>query len=175
MRSTLSCGILAFAVLTVLFAPGPLVPGLLADGFLADGLLAPSGAEAASAVGECQPQSPGERPSLTSDDIVNCVVERISPTRIRVSVTYTYASPLGNRNIWLGMDVLAGGNRLKWFGYRPAQITSSSGVATVEMNYGHNDPPRGKLSTDQVEFFMYVGGGQIFYRKMFTLKHDWQL
>lgn len=29
--------------------------------------------------------------------------------------------------------------------------------------------------TDQVEFFMYVGGGQIFYRKIFNLKLEWSL
>ncbi len=126
-------------------------------------------------VGECRLQSAGEKPSGTTDDIVNCVVEQQSPTRVRISVTYTYASPLGNQNIWMGLDVLAGGNRLKWFNYRVVPITKSSGTASVEIAFGQGNPPAGKLSSDQVEFFMYVGGGQIFYRKLFTLKHDWQL
>lgn len=137
---------------------------------------APATPAAASPQGaECRAQSAGERPSATADDIVNCVVERLGPARIRVSVVYTYASPLGKQNILLGVDVLAGGNRLKWFGYRPAPITASSGTASLEIVFGLNNPPAGKLTTDQVELFMYVGGGQIFYRKMYSLKHDWQL
>jgi hypothetical protein len=126
-------------------------------------------------VPECQARSPGSRPSATTDDIVNCVVERLSASRIRVTVAYTYASPLGKPNIWLGTDLLAGGNRLKWFGYRPAPITASSGTASIEVVFGVNGPPAGKLVTDQVEFFLYVGGGQIFYRKTFALKHEWSL
>ncbi len=70
---------------------------------------------------------------------------------------------------------MAGGNRLKWFGYRPAPIMTSSGTASLELVYGVNNPAAGKLATDQVEFFMYVGGGQIFLRKAFVLKHEWQL
>lgn len=142
----------------------------------AAGLAVPGGppAVAAPSVGECRPQSAGERPVLTADDITNCVVSGTSPTRVRVSVAYTYASALGNQNIWMGIDMLAGGNRLKWFGYRPVPITSSSGTATFEIGYGQNNPPKGTLVTDQIEFFMYVGGGQIFYRRLFTLKHTWQ-
>ncbi len=75
----------------------------------------------------------------------------------------------------MGIDVLASGNRLKWFGYRPAAITGSSGTATIEIVYGQNSPPKDAISTDQIELFMYVGGGQIFYRKMFKLKHEWKL
>ncbi|MDR7418163.1 MAG: hypothetical protein QN178_04545 [Armatimonadota bacterium] len=127
------------------------------------------------AVGECRPQSVGERPNLTADDVVNCVVGAASATRLRVSAAYTYASPLGRQNIWMGLDVLAGGNRLKWFGYRPVAITGSNGTAEFEIVYGLNSPPKGKLTTDQIEFFMYVGGGQIFYRRLFNLKHEWQL
>lgn len=132
-------------------------------------------AEAAPPIAECQPKSTGQRPSATADDIVNCVVQRAGASRVRLTVTYTYASPLGNQNILLGVDMLAEGNRLKWFGYRPATINGSSGTATIEVVFGVNSPPAGKLTTDQVEFFMYIGGGQIFYRRMFTLKHDWQL
>src|SRR3990172_1184739 len=73
---------------------------------------------------ECRPQSAGERPSATSDDIVNCIFARLRPGRVRLTVSYTYASSLGKTNIWLGVDVLAGGNRLKWFGYRPAPIAA---------------------------------------------------
>jgi hypothetical protein len=137
----------------------------------------PSGLPAAPAppVGECRPQSTGERPSLTADDIVNCVASGAGATRLRVSVAYTYASPLGRQNIWMGIDVLAGGNRLKWFGYRPVAVTGSTGTAEFEIVYGLNDPPKGKLTTDQIEVFMYVGGGQIFYRRLFNLKHEWQL
>jgi hypothetical protein len=131
----------------------------------------PSPAQAA----ECRMQSGGERPSGITDDIVNCVVVQAAPTRVRLTVNYTYASPLGNRGIWMGIDVLARGNRLKWFAYRPAAITGSSGTATLEIVYGQNSPPRDQISTDQIELFMYVGGGQIFYRKMFALKHDWKL
>jgi len=135
---------------------------------------APPGAMAAAAA-ECHPASAGEKPNATADDLVNCVAERLASSRVRVSVTYTYASSLGKQNIWMGADVLAGGNRLKWFGYRPAPIGASSGTASLELVFGLNNPPAGKLTTDQVEFFMYVGGGQVFYRKMFTLKQDWQL
>jgi hypothetical protein len=135
----------------------------------------PSGLPAAPAVGECRPQSAGERPNLTADDVVNCVVGSAGTTRLRVSVAYTYASPLGRQNIWMGIDVLAGGNRLKWFGYRPVAVTGSTGTAEFEIVYGLNDPPKGKLTTDQIEVFMYVGGGQIFYRRLFNLKHEWQL
>jgi len=138
------------------------------------GLVVP-GARAAPVAGECRTQSAGEQPSATADDIVNCVIEQQSPTRVRLSVTYTYGSPLGTQNIWMGLDVLAGGNRLKWFNYRVAAITRSSGVATFEIVYGQNNPPAGRLTTDQLEFFLYVGGGQIFYRKSFNFKHDWQL
>jgi hypothetical protein len=136
---------------------------------------APLRAAPAATVGECRPQSGNERPSLTADDIVNCVMSDASATRMRVSVAFTYASPLGNRNIWMGIDVLAGGNRLKWFGYRPVPVSGSTGTATIDIVYGPNNPPKGTITTDQVEFFMYVGGGQIFYRRLFTLKHDWQL
>lgn len=136
---------------------------------------APSPTPAATPAAQCRPQSAGERPSLTADDLVNCVIVSAAPARVRLSVTYTYASPLGRRNIWLGADVLAGGNRLKWFGFRPVPITESSGTATVEILYGQNDPPRGTLVTDAVEFYLYVGGGQIFYRKLFTFRHEWSL
>jgi len=137
--------------------------------------LFPLRAAAAQSTSECRAKSAGERPSPTTDDIVNCVVDRVSASRVRLTVTYTYASPLGKENILLGADLLAGGNRLKWFGYRPAPINGSGGSASIEMVFGVNSPPAGKLTTDQVEFFMYVGGGQIFYRKTFSLKHDWQL
>lgn len=136
---------------------------------------APAPQLAAATAPECQARSAGERPSATTDDIVNCVVERLGASRARLTVAYTYASPLGKPNIWLGTDLLAGGNRLKWFGYRPAPITASSGTVTLEVVFGVNSPPAGKLATDQVEFFMYVGGGQIFYRKVFALKHEWSL
>jgi hypothetical protein len=137
----------------------------------------PAGSVAAAPtpVAECRAQAPGERPSPTADDIVNCVYARLSPGRVRVTVTYTYASPLGKANVWMGVDVLAGGNRLKWFSYRPVAITGSSGTASVELIFGVNNPPARSLSTDQVEFFLYVGGGQIFFRKLFALKLDWQL
>lgn len=140
------------------------------------GVIPPAGrlATAAPSVGECRPQSAGERPVLTADDIVNCVVLSASPTQMRVSVAFTYASAMGNQNIWMGIDMLAADNRLKWFGYRPAPVTSSSGTATFEILYNRNNPPKGTLMTDQIEFFMYVGGGQIFYRRLFTLKHAWQ-
>ncbi len=131
-------------------------------------------APAPTPVAECRAQSAGERPSPTADDIVNCVFERLGAGRVRLSVSYTYASPLGKSNIWLGMDVLAGGNRLKWFAYRPVPITASSGTAAMELIYGVNGPPARTLTTDHVEFFIYVGGGQIFYRKLFTAKLDWQ-
>ena len=137
----------------------------------------PSGLDATAApvLTDCRPQSAGEKPTLTADDIVDCVVGKPSATRLRVRVSYTYASPLGRQNIWMGLDVLSGGNRLKWFGYRPVPITGSSGTAEFEILFGPNDPPKGKLVTDQIEVFMYVGGGQIFYRRLFNLKHEWQL
>ena len=144
---------------------------------VAAGLAAPPHLPAATPppAAECRLQGSAERPNLTADDIANCFVAGASPTRLKISAAYTYASPLGKQNIWMGLDVLAGGNRLKWFGYRPAPIASSSGTATIEIVYGQNAPPRGKLTTDQVELFLYVGGGQIFFRKMFTLKHNWEL
>jgi hypothetical protein len=111
---------------------------------------------------------------LTADDITDCVVSTVSPTRVRLSVAYTYASPMGTQNIWMGIDVLAGGNRLRWFGYRPVPITASSGTATFEILFGLNNPPKGTLVTDQIEVFMYVGGGQIFYRRLFAFQHTWQ-
>ncbi len=151
---------LMVAIVTVVTFAGVAVPGIPA---------------APAPAGECRPQSAGEKPSPTTDDIVNCVVEQQSPKQVRVSVTYTYASPLGYQNIWMGLDVLAGGNRLKWFNYRVVPISRSSGTVSFEILYGQGSPPAGKLTTDQVEFFLYVGGGQIFYRKLFTLKHDWQL
>ena len=132
-------------------------------------------ATAAPVAAECRLQSAGEKPSLAADDIVDCVTSNPSSTRLRVRVAFTYASPLGGQNIWMGLDVLSGGNRLKWFGYRPVPITRSSGTAEFEILYGPNDPPKGKLVTDQIEVFMYVGGGQIFYRRLFNLKHEWQL
>ena len=132
-------------------------------------------AVAAATTAESRPASAAEKPNATADDLVNCVAERLGPSKVRVSVTYTYASSWGKQNIWMGADVLAGGNRLKWFGYRPAPINGSSGTVSLELVFGLNNPPAGKLTTDQVEFFMYVGGGQVFYRKMFTLKQDWQL
>jgi hypothetical protein len=75
----------------------------------------------------------------------------------------------------LGVDVLAGANRLKWFGYRPIPITASAGVAEIEIVFGLNNPASRTLTTDQIELFMYVGGGQIFFRKLFNLKLEWQL
>ncbi len=154
---------LMVAIVTVVTFAGVVVPGI------------PAAPTPASQPSECRLQSAGEKPSATTDDIVNCVVEQQSPTRVRINVTYTYASPLGNQNIWMGLDVLAGGNRLKWFNYRVVPITRSSGTASFEIAFGQSNPPAGKLSTDQVEFFMYVGGGQIFYRKTYSFKHDWQL
>ena len=137
--------------------------------------LSAASAAAPTPVPECRPQSPGERPSATADDILNCVFGRLGPGRVRLTVSYTYASSLGKTNIWLGVDVLAGGNRLKWFGYRPTPMAASSGTVSLELIFGVNNPPARTLTTDQVEFFMYVGGGQIFYRKMFNLRLDWQL
>jgi len=127
------------------------------------------------AIPECRAVASGERPSATADDLANCVFERLGKNRVRVTAAYTYASPLGRQNIFLGMDVLAGGNRLKWFGYRPAPITASGGVATMEIVFGLNNPPTRTLITDQIELFMYVGGGQVFFRKLFTLRLEWQL
>lgn len=155
-----------------------LLPRLLAA-LLAVAAMTPWPAAPAAAaptpIPECRAQAPGEHPSSTADDIVNCIYTRLSQGRVRMTVTYTYASPLGKENIWMGVDVLAGGNRLKWFSYRPVAITGSRGTATVELIFGVNTPPARSLSTDQVEFFLYVGGGQIFFRKMFALKLDWQL
>ena len=156
----------------------PLPPRLLAALLLA-GLTAPfvgvPATAAPTAIAECRAQPVGEHPGATADDIVNCVYTRLSPGRVRLTVAYTYASPLGKENIWMGVDVLAGGNRLKWFGYRPVPITTSSGTAAVELIFGVNNPPARSLSTDQVECFLYVGGGQIFFGKIFTLKLDWRL
>jgi len=132
-------------------------------------------AAAAPPLPECRPQSGGERPSATADDITDCVFARLGPGRVRLSVAYTYASPLGKQNIWMGLDVLAGGNRLKWFSYRPVAIASSGGNATFEVIFGVNSPPARTLATDQVEFFLYVGGGQIFYRRLFNVRLDWSL
>lgn len=91
-----------------------------------------------------------------------------------MSGAYTYASPLGSSNIWIGAELLAGGTRLKWFGFRPAPVTASAGRASVDMLYGYNSPPP-SVTTDQIEFFMYVGGAQVFSRKMFSLRLDWRL
>ena len=130
-------------------------------------------AAAPAPVAQCRVQPAGERSRATADDIVNCAYTRLGPGRVRLTVAYTYASSLGKENIWMGVEVLAGGNRLKWFAYRPVAI-ASSGTASVELIFGVNDPPARSLSTDQVEFFMYVGGGQIFFRKVFALTLDWQ-
>ena len=159
-RASLLTLVLLLVALLPLAAPGP---------------SAPPAAFAAATTAECRPARAPEKPNATADDLVNCVVERLGPSKVRVSVMYTYASALGKQNIWLGADVLADGNRLKWFGYRPAPISDSNGTASLELVFGLNSPPAGKLTTDQVEFFMYVGGGQVFFRKMFTMKRDWQL
>jgi hypothetical protein len=122
---------------------------------------------------ECRLQAGSDQPATTKDDIANCVVEKLGPSRIKLTVAYTFASQPGSRNVFLGADVLAGGNRLKWFSLRPVAVTRSTGTLSLEINYGTNDPPK-QVTTDQVEFYMYVGGGQIFFRKMFALKNDWQ-
>ena len=167
LRTALLCAIATAAVLVGVVAAPPLRA--------APSPAAPSPVTPSPQASECRPAAGGERPSATADDIVNCVYERLGSGRIRLTVAYTYASPLGRQNIWLGVDVLAGGNRLKWFGYRPAPITSSSGTASIEIIFGVNNPPAQRLATDQVEFFMYVGGGQIFSRKIFNLKVEWSL
>jgi len=130
-------------------------------------------ATVAQALPECKAQAGSDQPIVTKDDVANCVVEKLGPSRVKLTVAYTFASQPGSKNIFLGADVLAGGNRLKWFSLRPVAITKSTGTVSVELNFGANDPPK-QLTTDQVEFYMYVGGGQIFFRKMFTLKNDWQ-
>src|SRR3970040_849761 len=86
-----------------------------------------SGASAAAAPPgpECRPPSAGETPIATSDDIVNCIFDRLGPGRVRLTVSYTYASSLGKTNIWLGVDVLAGGNRLKRVGYCPPPVAAT--------------------------------------------------
>jgi hypothetical protein len=136
MRTRLICGLMVLTTAAQMAVPGgpPVV--------------------AAPSVGECRSQSAGERPVLTADDIVNCVISSTSPTRVRLSVAFTYASAMGNQNIWMGIDMLAGGNRLKWFGFRPVPITTSSGTATFEIHHGQNNPPMGTLVTDQIEFFL---------------------
>jgi len=140
----------------------------------APGMGVPAAAGPAPMIVDCRAQSAGERPRTTADDIAGCVYTRLGPGRVRLTVAYTYASSLGKENIWLGVDVLAEGNRLKWFGYRPVPIKGSSGTAALELIFGVNDPPARSMSTDQLEFFLYVGGGQIFFRKLFALKLDWQ-
>lgn len=159
-------------MLLMLWVPWPGGPSLAAAPTPAPVVQSPAMAPAPMV--ECRAQSAGDRPRATADDLANCMYTREGPGRVRLSVAYTYASSLGKQNIWLGVDVLAEGNRLKWFGYRPVPITGSSGTASVELIFGVNDPPARALSTDEVEFFMYVGGGQIFFRKMFALKLDWQ-
>ncbi len=62
----------------------------------------------------------------------------------------------------------------EWFGVRPAPITGSKGTATLEMQYGYNAPPA-TVTTDAIEFSMYVGGAQVFFRKTFALALDWRL
>ncbi len=137
---------------------------------------APTASPAQASQGsECRPVAGDDRLNEGGNDIANCVVELKGPTRVRLSVRYAYTSTLGTQNIWMGLDVLAGGNRLRWFNYRVVPITGSSGTASFEIAYGQNNPPAGKLTTDQVEFFMYVGGGQIFSRRMFNVNLDWQL
>lgn len=159
-------------LLLMLLVPWPGAPSL--EAAPTPGPAVQSPATAPAPMVECRAQSAGDRPRATADDLANCVYTRVGPGRVRLTVAYTYASSLGKQNIWLGVDVLAEGNRLKWFGYRPVPITGSSGTASVELIFGVNDPPARALSTDEVEFFMYVGGGQIFFRKMFALKLDWQ-
>src|SRR3970040_1615825 len=93
-----------------------LLPAIVLTGPGLPHRLSAASAAAAAPVPECRPQSAGERPSATSDDIVNCIFARLRPGRVRLTVSYTYASSLGKTNIWLGVDVLAGGNRLKGLG-----------------------------------------------------------
>ncbi|MBI3974776.1 MAG: hypothetical protein HY334_00110 [Armatimonadetes bacterium] len=138
-------------------------------------LIAAAPATPAPPLPECRQTSSAERPKATTDDLANCLFERLGGGRIRVTAAYTYASSLGRQNIFLGVDVLAAGNRLKWFGYRPAPITPSSGTASIEVVFGLNNPPTRTLITDQIELFMYIGGGQIFFRKLFNLRLEWQL
>lgn len=124
---------------------------------------------------QCRSQSSGELPSPSRDDITDCVVEQLSSARIRLSISYTNFSRRGNTNTWLGADVLAGNSRLKWFGYRPAQILDPAGRASIEIVFGVERPPIDTVTTDQVELFMFVGKGEIFYRQAFNLKFDWKL
>lgn len=137
-------------------------------------LLTPPAALPASQTDQCGGQSSGKQPNPSRDDMTNCIVEQLNLSRIRVSVSYTNFSRRGNANTWLGADVLASGTRLKWFGYRPAQLVDS-GKATVEIIFGVESPPSDRATTDQVELFMFVGKGEIFYRKAFNLNHEWKL
>lgn len=122
----------------------------------------------------CLERSASVRPQPTADDLADCVYQRLDARRIRVTVAYTYASPLGAQNIWLTANVVAGGAALKWFGVRPAPITGSRGTATLELIYGFNSPPPA-ITSDAVEFLMFVGGAQVFFKKTFGLRAEWRL
>src|SRR3989304_2513991 len=51
--------------------------------------LSAASAAAAPPGPECRPQSAGEGPSATSDDLVNCIFERRGRGRVRLTVSYT--------------------------------------------------------------------------------------
>ncbi len=136
--------------------------------------LRPSGVPAQPAPVCRQGAQPGAG-AASGDDITDCTYERLGPARLRLTVMYSYSGSRGLTNVWLGADALAGGTRFKIFGFRPIPVARGSGRVTSTELFFTEKPPTATLTTDRVELFMYVGGGEIFVRRTFLLRFDWQL
>lgn len=112
-------------------------------------------------------------PTQQTNDIRNFWVVSVSNNVLRFTVDYTYSGDHGD-NTWLGAYALKGCQRLIWFGYSPDRVTRGSESATIELEFGFNNPPP-SVTTDQIRVDMYVGGGSEFYTKTFNYTKTWSI
>lgn len=106
------------------------------------------------------------------DSIRNLRVNRVTDDELRVAVDYTYSGGHGE-NVYMGVYALRNGQKERWFGYRPTQIFPGAGTATVDLVLlTDRNPPVG-LTTDQIQFEMYVGGGSSFHQQTFDYTRTW--
>jgi len=106
------------------------------------------------------------------NNVTNLRVNSATDERMTLTVDYTYDGSQGN-DVYLYVSALHAGQIQRWFTYRPTPIKRGSGTATVAIGLSEGQNLTANMTTEQLQFRMYVGSQPSFYQQTFDFAKNW--
>lgn len=112
-------------------------------------------------------------PLSSNTSITNFRVQQMSDNQIKVTVDYVYNGDHGN-DVNLGIYVLHDGEKMPWFGWDSAVISTGKGTVSTRIYYGYKDPPQ-TTTTEKIIVTLYANDDPAFFEETFDYQMVWNL